>query len=82
MAMPANGMDRLLLPSGLVSAQTIRAEKESQPMEARNYAPALISIGIDIAKDVFHLAGFGADAKNRVPSQDDYGAASVAAALL
>lgn len=32
-------------------------------MEARNYAPALISIGIDIAKDALHLAGFGADAK-------------------
>jgi transposase len=32
-------------------------------MQAENRAPALTSIGIDIGKDVFHVVGFGADAK-------------------
>lgn len=32
-------------------------------MPAKTEQPALISIGIDIGKDVFHVVGFGADAK-------------------
>ena len=52
-------------PGGLVCKDCCPEEKEKQSMDtkAENTSTALVTIGIDIGKEVFHIVGFGADGK-------------------
>ena len=51
-------------PGGSVCERLIPLQQEKQSMDkAENPSTVLVTIDIDIGKDVFHVVGFGADGK-------------------